>query len=170
MVYLGSFVRVALCLSILAALALASTAHAQRYPAKPVRLIGPFPPGGSSDVVGRLVSEGARDVLGQPIVVENVGGAGGNIGMARAAKAPPDGYTVSICTIGTCAINPSIYANPGYDLKKDFAPVFLVGGVMNIFTVHPSFRSRRSRNSSRTRRRIPGRSRWRSAASEARTI
>ena len=58
--------------------------------------------------------------------------------MARAAKAPPDGYTVSLCTIGTCAINPSIYSNPGYDLKKDFAPVFMVGGVMNIFTVHPS--------------------------------
>jgi tripartite-type tricarboxylate transporter receptor subunit TctC len=113
-------------------------AHAQKYPTKPIRLVIGFPPGGSSDVVGRSVADGAREVLGQPIVVENVGGAGGNIGMARAAKAPPDGYTLSLCTIGTCAINPSIYANPGYDLKKDYAPVFLVGGVMNIFTVHPS--------------------------------
>ena len=113
-------------------------ALAQKYPAKPVRLIVPFPPGGSSDVVGRIVAEGARDVLGQPIVIENVGGAGGNIGTARAKNAPADGYTVIECTIGTCAINPSIYANTGYDLKKDFTPVFMVGGVMNVFTVHPT--------------------------------
>jgi len=115
-----------------------NAAYAQKYPAKPIRLVIGFPPGGSSDVVGRSVADGAREVLGQPIVVENIGGAGGNIGMARAAKAPADGYTLSLCTIGTCAINPSIYSNPGYDLKKDYAPVFLVGGVMNIFTVHPS--------------------------------
>jgi len=112
--------------------------YAQKYPTKPIRLVIGFPPGGSSDVVGRSVADGAREVLGQPIVVENIGGAGGNIGMARAAKAPADGYTLSLCTIGTCAINPSIYSNPGYDLKKDYAPVYLVGGVMNIFTVHPS--------------------------------
>ncbi len=115
-----------------------NAAYAQKYPTKPIRLVIGFPPGGSSDVVGRSVADGAREVLGQPIVVENIGGAGGNIGMARAAKAPADGYTLSLCTIGTCAINPSIYSNPGYDLKKDYAPVFLVGGVMNIFTVHPS--------------------------------
>ena len=127
-----------LLLVALAVIAVAIPAHAQKYPTKPIRLVIGFPPGGSSDVVGRIVAEGAREVLGQTIVVENVGGAGGNIGMARAAKAPPDGYTLSLCTIGTCAINPSIYANPGYDLKKDFAPVFLIGGVMNIFTVHPS--------------------------------
>jgi tripartite-type tricarboxylate transporter receptor subunit TctC len=115
-----------------------NAAYAQKYPTKPIRLVIGFPPGGSSDVVGRSVADGAREVLGQAIVVENIGGAGGNIGMARAAKAPADGYTLSLCTIGTCAINPSIYSNPGYDLKKDYAPVFLVGGVMNIFTVHPS--------------------------------
>ena len=112
MVYLGSFVRIASCLSVLAALALASTAHAQRYPAKPVRLIVPFPPGGSSDVVGRIVVDGARDVLGQPIVVENVGGAGGNIGTARGAKAAPDGYTVIECTIGTARSIPASTRTP----------------------------------------------------------
>ena len=112
--------------------------HAQKYPSKPVRLIVPFPPGGSSDVVGRIVAEGARDVLGQAIVIENVGGVGGNIGTVRAKNSPADGYTIVECTIGTCAINPSIYANAGYDLKKDFTPVFLVGGVMNVFTVHPT--------------------------------
>jgi tripartite-type tricarboxylate transporter receptor subunit TctC len=121
-----------------AAAAFCAPAVAQKFPTKPVRLTVPFPPGGSSDVVARIVADGARDVLGQPIVIENVGGAGGNIGTARAAKAPADGYTVVECTIGTCAINPSIYANPGYDLQKDFSPVFFVGGVMNIFTVHPT--------------------------------
>ncbi len=132
-----SFLQLVLAVLVLTA-GLIVPAHAQNYPSKPVRLIIPFPPGGSSDVVGRLVAEGAREVLGQPIVIENVGGAGGNIGTARAAKAAPDGYTVIECTIGTCAINPSIYSNTGYNLQKDFAPVFLVGGVMNIITVHPS--------------------------------
>jgi tripartite-type tricarboxylate transporter receptor subunit TctC len=118
--------------------ALSGAAPAQTFPSKPLRLVVPFAPGGSSDVVARIVADGTRESLGQPIVIENIPGAGGNIGMARVAKANPDGYTIAECTIGTCAINPSIYAQPGYDLQKDFAPVFLVGGVMNVFTVHPS--------------------------------
>ena len=125
-----------ICLALL--VALAEPAFGQGFPSKPVRLIVPFPPGGSSDVVARIVADGAREPLGQPFVIENLGGAGGNIGTARGARSAPDGYTVTECTIGTCAINPSIYANTGYDLQKDFAPVFMVGGVMNIFTVHPS--------------------------------
>jgi len=119
-------------------LALAAIAHAQTFPSKPLKLVVPFGPGGSSDVVARIVADGAGEALGQPMLIENVPGAGGNIGTARVAKAAPDGYTLVECTIGTCAINPSIYAQTGYDLQKDFAPVFLVGGVMNIFTVHPS--------------------------------
>jgi len=119
-------------------LAFAAMAHAQTFPSKPLKLVVPFGPGGSSDVVARIVAEGAGEALGQPMLIENVPGAGGNIGTARVVKAAPDGYTLVECTIGTCAINPSIYAQTGYDLQKDFAPVFLVGGVMNIFTVHPS--------------------------------
>src|SRR5260221_8866545 len=119
-------------------LALAAIAHAQAFPGKPVKLVVPFGPGGSSDVVARILSDGAGEALGQPMLIENVPGAGGNIGTARTAKAGPDGYTLVECTIGTCAINPAIYAKTGYDLQKDFVPVFLVGGVMNIFTVHPS--------------------------------
>src|SRR5712691_8489928 len=115
-----------------------ATAQAQTFPSKPLRLVVPFGPGGSSDVVARIMADGATEALGQPLLIENVPGAGGNIGTARVAKAAPDGYTLVECTIGTCAINPSIYASTGYDLQKDFAPVFLVGGVMNIFTVHPS--------------------------------
>jgi tripartite-type tricarboxylate transporter receptor subunit TctC len=101
-------------------------------------LVVPFGPGGSSDVVARIMADGATEALGQAMLIENVPGAGGNIGTARVVRAAPDGYTLVECTIGTCAINPSIYAQTGYDLQKDFAPVFLVGGVMNIFTVHPS--------------------------------
>jgi len=119
-------------------LAFAAIAHAQTFPSKPLKLVVPFGPGGSSDVVARIVAEGAGEALGQPMLIENLPGAGGNIGTARVVKAAPDGYTLVECTIGTCAINPSIYAQTGYDLQKDFAPVFLVGGVMNIFTVHPS--------------------------------
>jgi tripartite-type tricarboxylate transporter receptor subunit TctC len=118
--------------------AFAAIGQAQTFPSKPLKLVVPFGPGGSSDVVARIVAEGAGEALGQPMLIENVPGAGGNIGTARVAKAAPDGYTLVECTIGTCAINPSIYAQTGYDLQKDFAPVFLVGGVMNIFTVHPS--------------------------------
>ena len=80
---------------------LCAPALAQKYPTKPIRLVVPFPPGGSSDVVARIVADGARDVLGQTLVIENVGGAGGNIGTARAKNSPPDGYTVIECTIGT---------------------------------------------------------------------
>jgi len=125
-------------LALFLGLALGGAAHAQSFPARPIRVVVPFGPGGSSDVVARIVVDGAAEALGQPLVIENVPGAGGNIGTARVAKAAPDGYTLVECTIGTCAINPSIYAGTGYDLQKDFVPVFLVGGVMNIFTVHPS--------------------------------
>ena len=131
------FIR-ALATAFTAGLALAGAVHAQTFPGKPVRLVVPFGPGGSSDVVARIVADGAGEALGAPVVIENVPGAGGNIATARTAKAAPDGYTLVECTIGTCAINPSIYPNTGYDLQKDFVPVFLVGGVMNIFTVHPS--------------------------------
>src|SRR5260370_772914 len=115
-----------------------ATTYAQRFPSKPVKLVVPFGPGGSSDVVARIMADGAGEALGQTMLIENVPGAGGNIGTARVVKAAPDGYTLVECTIGTCAINPSVYAKTGHDLRKGFAPVFLVGGVMNIFTVHPS--------------------------------
>ena len=124
--------------ALVVGLMLFATAQAQTFPSKPLRLVVPFGPGGSSDVVARIMADGATEALGQPMLIENVPGAGGNIGTARVVKAAPDGYTLVECTIGTCAINPSIYAQTGYDLRKDFAPVFLVGGVMNIFTVHPS--------------------------------
>lgn len=112
--------------------------YAQTFPTKPLRIVVGFAPGGSSDVVSRIIADGVREALGQPVIIENTPGAGGNIGMVKAANANADGYTLAMCTIGTCAINLSIYPKPGYDVQKDLAPVFLVGGVMNVFTVHPS--------------------------------
>lgn len=109
---------------------------AQPYPSRPIRLIAPIPPGGSGDLVARLLANAASQQLKQQIVVENKPGATGNIGTAQAAKAPADGYTLVQCSIGTCAISPSLYANPGYDLFKDFAPVILLGSSINVLTVN----------------------------------
>lgn len=114
-------------------------AHAQSFPEKGIRLVVPFAPGGSSDIVARAMADGAAEVLGQAVVVDNIPGASGNVGTARVAKSPADGYTLIQCTIGTCAINGSLYNNPGFDVLKDFEPVFLVGGVMNVFTVSLGF-------------------------------
>jgi len=116
----------------------AMPAQAQTYPAKPIHLLVPYAPGGIADIASRIVGAKLTEAWGQQVVVENKPGGNAFIAMTAAAKAAPDGYTLVECTIGTCAINPSIYAQTGYDLQKDFAPVFLVGGVMNIFTVHPS--------------------------------
>ena len=116
--------------------------HAQGFPDRPVRIIVPFPPGGSSDIVARTMASGATEAFGQSVIVENLPGAGGNVGTARAAKAAPDGYTLAQCTIGTCAINGSLNPNIGFDVQKDFAPVFLTGGVMNVFTVNNNFPAR----------------------------
>ncbi len=113
--------------------ALASSA--QSFPARPVTIVVPYPPGGSTDIVGRIMAEGAAEVLKQPVVVENVSGASGNIGTARVARAAPDGYTIIQCAIATCAINASLYPNRGFDVDADFEPVFYIGGVLNVVTV-----------------------------------
>jgi tripartite-type tricarboxylate transporter receptor subunit TctC len=124
---------------LLAALLLpAGAASAQTFPDRPIKLVVAFPPGGSTDAVARIMADGAGAELGGTVLVDNRPGAGGNIGTAAVAKSAPDGYTLTLCTIGTCAINPSLYASTGYDLARDFAPVFLVGGTMNVVTVHPS--------------------------------
>ena len=135
--------RAALAGVLLAAVAtFAAPIAAQSFPDRPIRIVVPFPPGGSSDVVARLVADGATEALGQSVIVENVGGAGGNIGTARVAKAAADGYTLIQCTIGTCAINGLLSANTGFDVQKDFVPVFFTGGVMNVITVNLAFPAR----------------------------
>ena len=107
----------------LLALMFASTALAQSYPARPVRLLVPFPPGGNTDIVGRLIAQKLTDSLGQQMYVENRGGAGGTIGAEAAAKAPADGYTLFFSTTGTLASAPALQSALRYDPVKDFAPI-----------------------------------------------
>ncbi len=117
------------CAAALLLVFVAACGKEQAYPARPVNLIVPFPAGGSSDLIARVVSERAGRALGQQIVIENRPGAGGNIGTEAAARAAPDGYTLIQCTIGTCAINPAIYHDLPYDLERDFAPIVLFGSL-----------------------------------------
>jgi tripartite-type tricarboxylate transporter receptor subunit TctC len=115
---------------------LVGVVHADVFPTRPVTIVVPYAPGGSTDIVGRVMAEGAADILGQAVIIENVGGASGNIGTARVAKAAPDGYTLVQCAIATCAINSSLYSNLGFDVRRDFEPVFYIGGVANVLTVN----------------------------------
>ena len=116
----------------------AGAASAQNYPTKPIRLVVPFAPGGSSSIVARSVAAEMEKGLGQPIVIENKGGGGGNIAMNEVAHADPDGYTLIIGHVGSLAMTPFIEKDLGYDVMKDFAPVSLLAKVPNIFVVHSS--------------------------------
>jgi len=122
---------------LLIALLLATSlpAGAADLPDRPVRIIVPFTPAGTSDILARLLAEAAGPHLPRGAVVENRGGAGGNIGMAEAARAVPDGTTLVQCAFGPCGANPALYANAGYDLARDFTPVILTGAVRNVMTV-----------------------------------
>ncbi len=115
----------------------AAAAHAQSYPAKPIRMIVSFPAGGPSDLLGRALSQKLTEQLGQNIVADNRVGAGGNLGIALAAKSPPDGYTILI-TSPTIAISPSLYAHLDYDAARDLAPVARLASIQNVLLVHPS--------------------------------
>jgi tripartite-type tricarboxylate transporter receptor subunit TctC len=119
-------------------LALSALAHGQSYPSKPIRLIVPFTPGGTTDILARAVGQKLTERFGQAVVVENIAGAGGSIGAERVAKAPADGYTLLMGHIGTLAVNPALYPNLGYDPVKSFAPVAWVANVPNVLVVHPS--------------------------------
>ena len=124
-------------LAFLAALLLNAAAHAQAYPSKPVRLIVPFAPGGTTDVLARLVAQKLTDALGQQFIIENKPGAGGNIGTELAVKSPADGYTLVMSFDGTMAINPNTYAKMPFDPQKDLAAVANVAQVPLLIVVHP---------------------------------
>jgi tripartite-type tricarboxylate transporter receptor subunit TctC len=132
-----------------AALALVATVHAwsaapaaaQDYPTKPVRIIVPFGAGGPTDVTARLIAQQLSQRLGQQFIVENVPGAGGNIGTGQVARAKPDGYRLLVASTGHM-VNPSLYASVPYDPKKDFAPLTLIAASPNVLTVHPSVPAR----------------------------
>lgn len=131
--------------TLLAALLCASSltgisagAQTPAYPAKPIRLVVPFTPGGSTDILARTIGQKLTDAWGQPVVIDNVPGAGGSIGADKVAKAPADGYTLLMGHIGTLAITPSIYPQLPYDPIKSFEPVAWVARVPNVLAIHPS--------------------------------
>jgi tripartite-type tricarboxylate transporter receptor subunit TctC len=128
------------CLRITCALfaMLAFNAAAQPYPNKPIRLMVPFPPGGSTDIVARIVAQKVGAQLGQNLVIENRGGAGGTLGTAVVAKAPADGYTLVVGTTSTHVVAPSVYQKLEYDPVKDFAPISLIAVTPYLLVVNPS--------------------------------
>jgi tripartite-type tricarboxylate transporter receptor subunit TctC len=113
-------------------------AVAQSYPARPVTLVVPFPAGSTTDLVGRILSEELAKSLGQNVVVDNRGGAGGGVGTESVARSAPDGYTLLMGTIGTHSINPAVYAKINYDPIADFAPIIQFGTAPNVLVVNPS--------------------------------
>jgi tripartite-type tricarboxylate transporter receptor subunit TctC len=127
-----------LCATLAVLLFATAQGAAQTYPARPVRIIVPFSPGGPADSLPRLVGAKLSEMWGQPVIVENRTGAAGNIGMSLGAKATPDGYTLTSAPVGNLAINPHMYANLSYDVFKDFTPITLVSSVQNVLVVNPT--------------------------------
>jgi len=136
------FLRRTLLSTVAAAATLAYVAPAavaaDNYPSRPIRLIVPFGAGGSTDIVARLLADKMGPILGQAVVIENKGGAGGSIGAAEIARSAPDGYTIGMATVSTHGANPAIMSKLPYDAKKDFAPITNVMSVPSVFVVHPS--------------------------------
>jgi tripartite-type tricarboxylate transporter receptor subunit TctC len=125
--------------ALIALAALSMPANAQDYPSKPITFMIPFPPGGSTTIVVRSISDKLGEALGQQIIIDNRAGAGGTVGTKSLAKADPDGYTIGLGYSGTLAIGPNLYSNVGYDPRKDFTPIGRIGTAPNTMVVHPSF-------------------------------
>ena len=133
----------------------ASCADAQPYPSRPVRVIFPFPPGGPTDILGRTIAQKLSDQMGQQFVADTRPGAGGNLGLELAAKAPPDGYTI-VLSSPLVAISPSLYAKLNYDPAKDLAPIAQVAVIQNVLLVHPSVPAKSLKELVQLARRSPG--------------
>src|SRR5690349_18812134 len=117
----------------------ASGAHAaDAWPTKPVRIVVPYPPGGSSDIIARSISQPLSEALGQPVIVENKPGANGNLGADYVAKSKPDGYTLLLCDVGALAISPSVYTKLSFDPSKDLRGVTMLAYSPHLLVVHPS--------------------------------
>ena len=127
-----------LALAVAFGCVLAHGVAAQDYPTRPITLIVPFPAGGGVDVIGRIVAEKLTASLGQQVIVDNRGGAAGVIGTRVAKAAAPDGYTLVMATSGSIAINPTLYANPGYEPRKDLSPIGLISSTPIVLMAHPS--------------------------------
>ena len=136
MSWIKSFCAVAALLGVGGA---TDSARAQTYPARAITLVIPFAPGGSTSIVGRAIADKMSELLGEKVVVDNRPGAGGTVGTKAVAKSDPDGYMLLLGYTGTLAIGPSLYKNPGYDPRKDFAPIGMIGNAPNSLVVNPSF-------------------------------
>jgi tripartite-type tricarboxylate transporter receptor subunit TctC len=130
-------IRSALC-AFAACTAFVPVALAQTYPTKPIRMIVPFPAGGATDIVARLIGQKLSESMGQQVIADNRGGAGGTIGTDVAAKSPPDGYTILIGTSSTHAVAPGLYTKLPYDPVRDFTPVTLLATATILLAAHPS--------------------------------
>ncbi len=128
-------VAAVLCVAIAMSMPIASNAQAQTYPSKSLRFVVPFAPGGSTDIFARLVGERLSAALGQPVVIENRGGAGGNIGAEAVAKSAPDGYTLLMATTGVMSINNALYRSMSFDAAKELEPVILIASITNALIV-----------------------------------
>jgi tripartite-type tricarboxylate transporter receptor subunit TctC len=130
--------RFVVALILLAVSVVGAVAHAAeaQFPTRPLRYIVPFPPGGSTDIIARIVAAGLAERLGQQVVIDNRGGAGGTLGAEIAAKSAPDGYTLFACNIASLAVSPALYKKLGYDPAADFAPVGFIGSTPNAIVVH----------------------------------
>ena len=131
-----------LALALVVAALPITAAHAQTYPTKAIRVVVPFPPGGTSDIIGRTLGQKLSEAWGQPVIMDNRAGVAGSLGAAIAAKAPPDGYTLLVGNVGPVAINNQIYKSVGYDPLKDFTPITLAVTAPQIVVVHPSVPAR----------------------------
>ena len=155
-----------LALNMVAAAALAqasSTGSGPAWPNQPIRIIVPFPAGGASDQIGRLIGKAISDELKVPVVVENRSGANGSVGATLVAKAPPDGYTLLVASIGVYAINAGLYSNLSYDPLKDFAPVSVLVSTPNILVVPANSRFRTARELADFMKKNPGKLSYASA-------
>src|SRR5947199_5637477 len=145
--------------------ALCGAAAAQDYPSRRITLVMPYAAGGGNAVMARIVAEKMSKSLGQQIVIENKGGAGGSIATRQVAKSAPDGYTLGLGGTGTLAINPTLYPNVGYDPRRDFAPVGLIATSALVVLVHPSIEARSIAELIALARREPGKLNYASAGS-----